>query len=137
MRDYGPAHGLDPVNWTFLTSGPDRLMATRELVERFGHKFTEVDGGYQVHGVVTNVIDREGRWRANFHGLRFDPTNLILHLNALVNDHHDASAGESALASQASGANLLLTRGWLAVLIAALGLGIAVGAFPLYRTLRN
>ena len=22
MRDYGPAHGLDPANWTFLTSGP-------------------------------------------------------------------------------------------------------------------
>ena len=23
MQDYGPAHGLDPANWMFLTSGPD------------------------------------------------------------------------------------------------------------------
>jgi hypothetical protein len=42
--------------------------------------------GYQVHGVVTHVIDREGRWQANFHGLKFEPTNLVLYINALVND---------------------------------------------------
>ena len=88
MRKYGPARGLDSVNWTFLTSGPDRLAATRELVEKFGHKFTETDGGYQVHSVVTHVIDREGRWQANFHGLKFKPTNLVLFINALTNDVH-------------------------------------------------
>lgn len=90
MRAYGPAHGLDPVNWTFLTSGPDRPIATRELVEKFGHKFTEADGGYQVHSVVTHVIDRDGRWRANFHGLKFQPTNLVIYVNALTHDAHDA-----------------------------------------------
>jgi protein SCO1/2 len=92
MREYGVAHGLDPVNWTFLTSGADRPMATRDLVRKFGHKFTEADGGYQVHSVVTHVIDREGRWRANFHGLKFQPINLVLHVNALVNDVHGAEA---------------------------------------------
>lgn len=98
MRAYGTAHGLEPVNWTFLTSGPERLTATRELVEKFGHRFTEVGGGYQVHGVVTHVIDREGRWRANFHGLKFDPTNLVLFVNALVNDTHEPGAhGEQGL----------------------------------------
>lgn len=95
MRAYGTAHGLDAANWVFLTSGPDRLAVTRELVEKFGHKFTEVEGGYQVHGVVTHVIDRGGRWRANFHGLKFQPTNLVLFINALVNDtsasHDDRS----------------------------------------------
>ena len=55
-------------------------------MEKFGHKFTEADGGYQVHSVVTHVIDREGRWRANFHGLKFEPTNLVLFINGLVND---------------------------------------------------
>lgn len=91
MRNYGPAHGLDPVNWTFLTSGPDRLMATRKLVKRFGHKFTKEGDGYQVHSVVTHVIDMEGRWRANFHGLKFQPTNLVLFINALTNDVHGAN----------------------------------------------
>ena len=70
MREYGSAHGLDPVNWMFLTSGPDRPEdTTRKLAERFGHTFTETEDGYQIHGVVTHVIDREGRWQANFHGL--------------------------------------------------------------------
>ncbi|MBI4184447.1 MAG: SCO family protein [Proteobacteria bacterium] len=90
LRDYGPAHGLDPVNWTFLTTTPDQPDdATRKLAESFGHKFIETEDGYQVHSVVTHVIDGEGRWRGNFHGLRFAPTNLVLFINALADDAHD------------------------------------------------
>ncbi len=89
MRSYGRDRGLDPVNWIFLTSGSERVTATRELVERFGHKFTKVEDGYQIHGVVTHVIDMNGRWRANFHGLKFQPTNLVLFINALTNDGHE------------------------------------------------
>jgi protein SCO1/2 len=88
LREYGPAHGLDPVNWLFLTSGPDRDGGTtRDLAERFGHRFIETENGYQIHGVVTHVIDPEGRWRANFHGLKFEPTNLVVYINALTNAH--------------------------------------------------
>jgi len=88
MREYGPMHGLDPVNWAFLTSGSNQPEdTTRILAERFGHTFTRTEDGYQIHGVVTHVIDREGRWQANFHGLEFDPTNLVLYVNALTNDH--------------------------------------------------
>jgi protein SCO1/2 len=90
MRAYGPAHGLDPVNWMFLPSGPDRAGdTTRNLAERFGHTFTQTEEGYQIHGVVTHVIDREGRWQANFHGLEFEPTNLVLYINALTHPHAD------------------------------------------------
>ena len=94
MRSYGKAHGLDPVNWMFLTSGPERLDATRDLVERFGHKFTKTDDGYHVHSVVTHVIDKQGRWRANFHGLKFQPVNLVQFVNALTNDNHEANRQE-------------------------------------------
>ena len=88
LRDYGPAHGLDPSNWVFLTSGPDRPEdTTRKLAESFGHGFTKTEDGYQAHGVVTHVIDREGRWRANFHGLEFEPMNLVIYINALGNAH--------------------------------------------------
>jgi protein SCO1/2 len=89
MREYGQAHGLDPKNWMFLTSGADLPEdTTRKLAERFGHKFTRTEDGHQIHGVVTHVIDREGRWQANFHGLKFEPTNLVVYVNALVNDVH-------------------------------------------------
>jgi len=99
LRGYGPAHGLDPVNWTFLTTGPDQPEdATRKLAEAFGHKFTRTEDGYQMHGVVTHVIDKEGRWRANFHGLKFGSVNLVMFVNALVNDHdHGKSQKDEGL----------------------------------------
>jgi len=97
MRDYGPAHGLDPVNWTFLTSGPERPEdTTRKLAERFGHKFSKAEDGYQVHGVVTHIIDREGQWQANFHGLEFEPTNLVTYINALTHEHGKKSHPEAS-----------------------------------------
>jgi protein SCO1/2 len=94
MRGYGPAHGLDPANWSFLTTLPDQPEnATRQLAEAFGHRFTLTGDGMQMHGIVTHVIDQEGQWRANFHGLEFEPTSLLVYLNALVNraqaPHHD------------------------------------------------
>ncbi len=91
LRDYGLVHGLDPVNWVFLTGEPGTPEnTTRKLAERFGHKFTKLDDSYQKHSIVTHVIDRKGRWRANFYGLKFEPTNLVLFINALVNDVHQA-----------------------------------------------
>ena len=87
LKAYGPVHGLDPVNWMFLTSGKDRPEdTTRKLAEQFGHKFAPTDDGLQIHGVVTHVIDWNGMLVANFYGLRFEPTNLVLFVNALTND---------------------------------------------------
>jgi protein SCO1/2 len=95
LRGYGPAHGLDAVNWVFLTTTPDQPEdATRELAQAYGHKFTKTPDDYQMHGIVTHVIDREGRWRANFHGLKFEPVNLVLFVNALVNDVHHGQEHE-------------------------------------------
>jgi len=86
LQDYGALHGLDPVNWMFLTTAPGQPEdTTRRLAEAFGHKFTKTDDGYQMHGIVTHVVDRDGRWRANFHGLRFSKTNFVVFLNALTN----------------------------------------------------
>lgn len=98
LRAYGPAHGLDDANWVFLTTTPDQPTdLTRKLVEAYGHKFMRVDNGQLMHGVVTHVIDKEGRWRANFYGLEFAPVNLTLLVNALTNDiarpHHRQEKG--------------------------------------------
>ena len=87
MRGYGEAHGLDPVNWVFLTKPSDQPEnATRTLARAYGLEFTETEDGQQMHGVVTHVIDRDGRLAAKFHGLRFKPVNLILYVNGLINN---------------------------------------------------
>ena len=88
LKKYGLTHGLDPINWTMLTSGPEEPSATRELAEKYGLKFTLGEDGYQMHGVVTHLIDKSGNLRARYHGLKFNPTNLIVHINALSNDYH-------------------------------------------------
>jgi len=93
LEGYGQAHGLDPVNWTFLSSGPSKPEdTTRKLAEQFGHSFIKTDDGYQTHSVVTHVIDQNGEWVANFHGLGFEPTNLVMFINGLTNanvPHHE------------------------------------------------
>jgi len=95
MKEFGPARGLDPYNWTFLTSGPDRLTATRALVEQFGHKFTKTEeAGYQLHGTVTHVIDMWGQWRGNFHSLGFEKINMVKFINALTNEKHREGEAE-------------------------------------------
>lgn len=105
LRAYGPAHGLDAVNWVFLTTTPDQPEdATRRLAEAHGHKFTKTEDGYQVHSVVTHIFDKQGRWRANFHGLRFEPTNLVLFINALVNETNKPHGhGEQSLWDKVKG----------------------------------
>ena len=95
LSDYDAAHGLDPVNWTFLTAAPDQPEdLTRRLAKAYGLEFTQTAEGPQMHGVVTHAIDQDGRLRARFHGLEFEPTNLVVFVNALVNHaqtphHHD------------------------------------------------
>lgn len=89
LTEYGAARGLDPVNWTFLTSSASQPEdATRAIAKSYGLEFTRTDDGDQMHGIVTNVIDRDGRLRGRFHGLNFEPVNFVTFVNALVNDYH-------------------------------------------------
>ncbi|TYL25098.1 SCO family protein, partial [Streptococcus pyogenes] len=61
MKAYGEAHGLDPSNWTFLTTREGQAEdATRKLSEEYNVRFDPLEGGQQMHGVVTHVIDRGG-----------------------------------------------------------------------------
>lgn len=86
MKGYGPAHGLDPSNWIFLTKQVDQPEdVTRKLAGEYGLKFVETNDGLQMHAVVTHIIDRGGRLAAKFHGLRFEPVNMILYINGLTN----------------------------------------------------
>jgi protein SCO1/2 len=103
-RDFAAAHGLDPVNSMFLSSGAEAPMATRKLAEQYGLKFTSMPDGMQMHGAVMHLVDRGGNLRARYHGMKFNPTSAVLHINALTNDglvkehgHGDHQAPEPTL----------------------------------------
>ncbi len=84
---YGPAHGLDAGNWMFLTTRPGQPDGTtRKLSEAYNVRFEPLKDGQQMHGAVTHVIDRGGRFAAKFHGLRFDPLNMVLYISGLTNN---------------------------------------------------
>lgn len=86
LTEYGEAQGLDLVNWTFLTSPADQPEdTTRKIAKAYGLEFTEVEA-IQMHGLVTHVIDREGKLRGRFHGLSFEALSLVTFANALMND---------------------------------------------------
>lgn len=87
LRDYGENHGLDPVNWMFLTAAAgDPEDTTRRLAKAYGVEFRLAeDGSEQMHGVVTSIIDQDGILRARFHGLDFQNVNLVIFINALIN----------------------------------------------------
>ncbi|HQU69637.1 MAG TPA: SCO family protein [Albidovulum sp.] len=94
LKDYGPQHGLDPVNWQFLTIAPGQPEdQTRKLAEAFGHKFTVESDGTITHGVVTHIIGKYGRWQGNFHGLEFQPMTMLMFVNALTNDFETPQPG--------------------------------------------
>ena len=142
MRSYATVHGLDPANWLFLYRGSGAASATIDLAQRYGLKFTYTEDGDQMHGVVTYVIDATGMIRVLFHGLDFDPTNLTLYLNALVNDRHgserpEAAADNAGVAAQGFHPLRAGPDRWLAVVIAAIGLGLVALAIPAYRAYRR
>jgi protein SCO1/2 len=88
MAAYGEAHGLDPVNWSFLTArtdDPERV--TRDLSATYSNSFTPLEDGQQMHGAVIHVIDRGGRLAGRFHGLDVTPMNMVLYVNGLTNSH--------------------------------------------------
>ena len=96
MKDYAEWHGLDPSNWTFLTTRPDQSEdATRDLATDYGLEFTmSQDSDMQMHGAVVHVIDRSGRLAGKFHGMEFEDTNLVLYVNGLINNAQHSHAEE-------------------------------------------
>lgn len=99
MAEYSKAHGADLSNWLFLTTRPGQPEnTTRTLAKAYGLEFTLTEDGEQMHGVVTHVIDQDGRLKARFHGLKLEPLSVVTFVNALVNrDLPDDGHGKPGL----------------------------------------
>lgn len=94
MRAYGENFGLKSGNWHFLyrTEGEPAAL-TPDLAQAYGMRFGDGGEGIQVHGVVTHVIDTEGRMRARFHGLKFQPEHMVTYLKAIARGPDAAAEG--------------------------------------------
>ena len=130
IRSYASRFGLDPVNWMFLYRGAGPKDGTIRLAERYGLKFSYTEDGDQVHGVVTHLIDNTGVLRARYHGLRFNPVSLVMHVNALTNEHAQgaAHAGGVPAAARPTGGEPSAVENPLIAGIAGAGLALAASA---------
>ena len=92
---------------------------------------------------MTHVIDQAGRLRARFHGLKFEPVDLILFVNALTNEppgsSNEASAEQTPIAKSGLSAAIAgaVPPLWFDILLAAVALGLTASAFILIRTIRK
>lgn len=99
LAEYSKAHGADLSNWLFLTTQQGQPEdTTRILAKGYGLEFTQTEDGEQMHGVVTHIIDQDGRLKARFHGLKVQPLSVVTFVNALVNrDLPDDGHGDPGL----------------------------------------
>lgn len=103
---FGAAHGLKPVNWTFLAGddGP-RMAKSLGLAVDKGTLGKQAGGPFKT-AAVTYVVDSAGMLRARFFGVTYNPINLLVYVNALTNDHHEGDHHERDETPAASGSSL-------------------------------
>lgn len=142
MRGYAANYGLDTANWAFLYRGTGAEDATLRVAGWYGLKFTPTDDGDQMHGVVTHLIDPNGLLRARYHGLNFNPVNLIIYAGALLHGERGAASSEAVARSGQADHDAEMKRlGWMtwvwaAIALASLGV-LVFGGISLYRTLKT
>ncbi len=143
MREYAGNYGLDTANWKFLYGGSRAPDTTIMLAKHYGLVFVATAEGEQMHGVVTFLIDQDGVLRARYHGLKFNPVNLIIYAGALLlhGEHGEASSEAVSRSGQADHNTETTHRGWMTWVwgaIALVSLGVLVfGGISLYRTLKT
>ncbi len=142
MRGYAGTYGLDTANWTFLYRGSGTPDVTIMLAKQYGLAFVPTAEGEQMHGVVTHLIDPNGRLRARYHGLKFKPVNLIIHVGALLHGEHGEASSEAVAQSGQSDHDAeamplgLMTWVWTAIGLVSLGV-LVFGSISLYRMLKT
>ena len=84
LKAYANAHGADLKRWSFLTGDEKQIHA---LAKQFGVFVKKKKSDDDVdHGFLTSIIDRGGMIRVQYMGVRFEPSELLADLQALVKE---------------------------------------------------
>jgi protein SCO1/2 len=81
LKGYAVAHGARLDGWAFLTGTPPDI---REMAKRYGVYAKKTARGDVDHTFLTSVIDARGMMRVQYMGVRFDPTELLGDVRALL-----------------------------------------------------
>ena len=84
LKAYADAHNADLSRWSFLTGDAKQIQA---LAKQYGVFVKAKKSADDVdHGFLTSIIDRAGIIRVQYMGVRFEPSELLADLQALVKE---------------------------------------------------
>ena len=84
LKAYANAHSADLSHWFFLTGDAKQIQA---LAKQYGVFVKAKKSADDVdHGFLTSIIDRAGIIRVQYMGVRFEPSELLADLQALVKE---------------------------------------------------
>jgi len=83
LRNYADKFGADLRGWSFLTGTSAEV---GDVVRRYGAFAKRVKPGEVDHLFLTSLIDRHGMLRVQYLGYRFDPTEFLRDLRALLRE---------------------------------------------------
>ena len=83
LRDYAKALGADGAGWSLLSGGSAEV---REVLKRYGVVARKNPRGDVDHLFLTSLIDRQGRLRVQYLGVRFDPAEMQSDLQKLLRE---------------------------------------------------
>jgi protein SCO1/2 len=83
LKLYAQMHGADLAGWSFLTGSPSVI---RDLARRYG-VFVSTSANDDVdHSFLTSIVDKKGRLRVQYLGIRFDPEEFRSDLLSLMKE---------------------------------------------------
>ena len=83
LKAYGDRYGLDVNSWAFLTGSKNELAKVWDI---FGVKAKKISKGLIQHTGLTVLIDRKGMRRINYFGDKWQETEVLEDINALVRE---------------------------------------------------
>ena len=83
LKAYADAHNADLSRWSFLTGDAKQIQA---LAKQYGVFVKKKSADDVDHGFLTSIIDRAGIIRVQYMGVRFEPSELLADLQALVKE---------------------------------------------------
>ena len=83
LKAYAEKFGADPAGWSFLTGTSAEI---QNVVKRYGAFAVWRGPGDVDHLFLTSLIDRQGMLRVQYLGVRFDSTEMLRDLRALMSE---------------------------------------------------
>lgn len=83
LAAYGRRFGADPAGWSFLTGEPP---VVSDVVRRYGAFAKRAKPGDVDHTFLTSLVDRDGMMRVQYLGYRFDGSEMLRDLRALLRE---------------------------------------------------